>query len=284
MCYLWGEQKNHPTQKGPLTYTHSPRKGYPGRDLATKRLYCQNGSCTYGIYPTNPDVTRCHPKRWFSREITFFSGKSRLVKYFGQMAYYTHLNYHQMFKPFMDGSAIILSVPSMDPSIGLPSTSYVASHVLPGNNIWLQWINFIGLLVVLTGGVPRERYGDDKGGERSSVFLCVAICMGFQLCCTCRDGIRWDVGNDSILKRPWVFRKCLYCTFGHLNWDESRRIIGPVTRRILWLTFVVCFTCSQFILEKGCALMYINMEPICKNHPIKKANHLPNLHLGSSKC
>ena len=65
MGSLWGERKMHPTQKGYIAHE---------RGIL--------GEATYGIYPNNPDVTRCHPKRWFSREIPFISGKSRLVIFF----------------------------------------------------------------------------------------------------------------------------------------------------------------------------------------------------------
>ena len=93
------------------------------------------------------------------------------------MVSYTHLNYHQMFKAFMDLRKYTVR-PIHGSFHGASFNFHRASHVLPGNNIWLQWINFIGLLVLLTGG-KRERYGDDKGGEKSSVFVCIEIYHGF---------------------------------------------------------------------------------------------------------
>lgn len=108
-------------------------------------------------------------------------------------------------------------------------------------------------------GVPRERYGDVK--DPPVLFCVLRFTMGFR-CCAANVGMEVNEMWEMIpfLRGHEFFRKCLYCTFGHSNWDESRRKIGPVTRRINWLTFVVCFTCSQFILEKGCALVYINMQ------------------------
>ena len=45
-------------------------------------MFCSNEQITNGFYPNYSDLTRPHPKWWFSKGNPFISGKSRLVKYY----------------------------------------------------------------------------------------------------------------------------------------------------------------------------------------------------------